>query len=125
MIQFFIYVVGPDSGFPCKVGVAENVKKRLSGLQTGNWEKLYIYHTEEMNSKSDAYRTEKIIHKRLKEHNINGEWFNLLASDLIKQIVQIMDERFIAKPELKLTALQRSSLIYKRKRERRVLKYFV
>jgi hypothetical protein len=114
MIQFCIYVIGPDSGFPSKIGVAENIDKRLANLQCANWERLYVYETFKMPSKGDAYRIERIIKNRLKANCIRGEWFNLFVSDITREVKSILEERFSATP-----------LINKDKRKRRVLQYVV
>lgn len=114
MIQFCIYVVGPDSGFPSKIGVAENINRRLANLQSANWETLYVYETFNMSSKGDAYRIERIIKNRLKQHCIRGEWFNLFVSDIANEVRGVLEERYSAQP-----------LIYKDKRKRRVLQYMV
>jgi hypothetical protein len=114
VIQFVVYVIAPDTGFPCKVGVAENVRKRLAALQTAHWEELHIYHTFEVASRGDAFRLERLTHKRLKEHHIRGEWFNVLVSDAYNEINQMLDERKDSVP-----------LIYNDKRKRRVLQHVV
>jgi hypothetical protein len=98
MRHFYVYVIGPDSGFPCKVGVAIDPRKRLCSLQTASWEDLYIYSAEWMPTRGIAYKIERLVKNRLKAHCIRGEWFNVLASDLTKEVknIQIELEKFHA-----------------------------
>jgi hypothetical protein len=91
---FYVYIIAPDSGFPSKVGVAENTIKRLACLQTSHWEELHVYEAFEMVNRGAAYRIERIVKRRLAEHCIRGEWFNLMVSDIKAEINSILEERF-------------------------------
>lgn len=91
-MRYCVYVVGPITGFPCKVGVAGNLKKRVDTLQTGHWEELSIHHAVMVRSKSLAFKVEKLAMNRLKDHRIRGEWFNVFAKDAAKVLNDLIDE---------------------------------
>ena len=56
----YIYVIGPEDG-PQKIGITNNLKHRLKAIQTGNPEKLYVHHFEEVDPKK-VRKLEKKIH---------------------------------------------------------------
>jgi hypothetical protein len=61
------------SGIPViKVGKADDVKKRISGLQTANPFKLELLHQCEGDEAA-----EREIHKYLKPARVRGEWFHM------------------------------------------------
>lgn len=94
-MRYVIYVVGPLEGFPCKVGYASNLKRRLDGLQTSHWEDLFIHDAILVKSKRTAMRIEKLCHKRLGDKLIRGEWFNCFADDasnVLRDIAKEMGE---------------------------------
>ena len=122
---YYIYIIAPDSGFPCKIGIAMDTAKRLVGLQTAHWENLYLYETFPMVNKGRSYKIERIIHRRLKEHCIRGEWFNLLVSDAAKVIRELLAELKEVPQQTVETIYSKPSLIYKDKRKRKILKYVV
>ena len=57
-----------------KIGVSKKVDSRLKHLQTGNPEKIEIIHTLESRH---AYTIEKILHQKLDQFRLQGEWFEL------------------------------------------------
>jgi len=90
MTPYAIYVLGPIEGFPSKVGIAADVKKRLCTIQISCWEKLYIHEIFWAASKSDALKCELLCKRRLKDRHLNGEWFNVFADDMIKELDEIV-----------------------------------
>ena len=65
-----IYLIQAGGGGPVKIGVAKDPQKRLRALQTAHSEKLYI-----RNLIPALHENERILHERLKEHQLMGEWF--------------------------------------------------
>jgi hypothetical protein len=122
---YHIYIIAPDSGFPCKIGVAMDTAKRLAALQTSHWEKLYLYERFPILNKGRSYKIERIIHRRLKEHSIRGEWFNLLVSDAAKVINELLEELKESAESAVDVMHSKPTLIYNDKRKRRILKYVV
>jgi len=75
----FIYIIRCDNQNLFKIGISNNVDKRLKQLQTGNPYKLKcIYKIKSLEIK--ASKIEATIHQFLKEANkkhVLNEWFNL------------------------------------------------
>lgn len=67
-----LYVIGAERG-PYKVGVASDLGRRLTGIQTSSHRPLFIHcHSEPMPNAADV---ERQIHRKLQVHNLSGEWF--------------------------------------------------
>ena len=69
----YLYLIKNSEDDTYKIGVAKNPRKRLSQLQTGNSSELLlvdVYETEE------AYKIEKILHRRYSHLRKQGEWFS-------------------------------------------------
>ena len=80
-----LYVIAAQPEGPCKIGITNDVVKRLRTLQTGHPETLQVYHSEPIHV--DHVRgTEKILHQEMNYKRVRGEWFNMTvqeASDLV------------------------------------------
>lgn len=74
-----VYVIQHELGL-YKIGISQNPKKRLSGLQTGSPFKLSLVQTE---NPVDAGRVEKYLHDKLSRYHFRGEWFDL-PDDLLE-----------------------------------------
>lgn len=94
----FLYVIGPEIGHQ-KIGISKNVEKRLKSLQTGNSNKLFIHHTEEV-SDCQVRLIEKKIHKELNYIKKTGEWFEMTKEDAIA-FLQFFIIRYGDDPTLK------------------------
>jgi hypothetical protein len=94
--MFHVYVIAPTAGYPVKIGVAEKPTKRLSGVQTGCWEELIIHGLYKANNRGDAYRLEKLSHKRLDDRRLIGEWFNIFADDAVTLLDELSHETLLA-----------------------------
>jgi len=81
-----LYVIG--SGSYVKIGVARDVNKRLSMLQTSSPGRLTVLRFWECD---DAEILERRLHKRYSKFKATGEWFALPEQTLKKQIAT---ERF-------------------------------
>lgn len=60
---------------PFKVGVASDVKKRLTQIQTGNAEPLTLAWCSREIPKDLALKAELFLHEILDPHCVSGEWF--------------------------------------------------
>ena len=80
--QHLVYFI--TDGKNVKIGVSNEIKKRLKQLQTSNAEKLTIAYTLPMDSRLQAYYIEKSLHAVYKKIRKQGEWFHNLS--LIKAI---------------------------------------
>ena len=67
-----------------KCYIAQNPKKRIKELQTGNPEVLNIVLTIECNSRNHARLVERTLHEQLIGVNVLGEWFKVRSDKLYK-----------------------------------------
>lgn len=90
----FLYVIGTE-GRKQKIGFSKNVEKRLTELQTGNPEKLYIHYTETV-PKDQVRLLERKLHRDLNYRRLSGEWFDLTAEEaksmLIFTLIRWLDD---------------------------------
>lgn len=64
-----------------KIGVTNNdINKRLSKLQTGSSEELWVRDIFET---STPFKLENMLHKKYKSKQIKNEWFDLNAKDVV------------------------------------------
>jgi len=73
-----------------KIGVSENVTKRLRQLQTGNPERLKVIHIQGFPDISIARIIEKHLHRMLKDYRLNGEWFEILTQSELDSVIDTM-----------------------------------
>jgi hypothetical protein len=90
--RYFVYVIGPVEGFPCKVGVAKKISDRLLGIQVGNWIELRVHHVCMVYSKRTAFSLEALCKKRHGDLIIRGEWYNETADEMANKLKQIHEE---------------------------------
>jgi len=70
-----LYVIGSgEEGCSIKIGVANDVKKRLTTLQTGNPKKIGLLKIWELNEE-EAKLQEDFLHDYFRHTKLNGEWF--------------------------------------------------
>lgn len=81
-----------ECGGKIKVGIASNVKTRLSQLRTGAAQPVTLIAS--VAGDSDL---ERALHKRLKRHHIDGEWFKDCPE--VRAIIQNAVNNFDAAPE--------------------------
>jgi len=77
----FVYVIGDPVKNLVKIGVAQDVNKRLKQLQTGNSTELEVLWVSCVCS--NAYKVESIAHKKFEEHKILNEWFLVSVSEVV------------------------------------------
>jgi predicted GIY-YIG superfamily endonuclease len=70
-----VYFVRAGNRGAIKVGVARNVERRISTMQTGNPFKLNLLASISCDSRVSAYALEAKIHKFFARQRIRGEWF--------------------------------------------------
>jgi predicted GIY-YIG superfamily endonuclease len=85
----YLYIIQMKATNYFKIGVSNNINKRLSTLQTGNPIKLYIVRYYLIYT--DANRLEKLIHSYLSEYHIHLEWF-CISVDILKEIETIINK---------------------------------
>ena len=75
----YLYVIGTKTNRQ-KIGFSADVEKRLSSIQTGNPEQLYIHHKIECATEKTR-PLEKKIHAELSYKRIKGEWFDMTPEE--------------------------------------------
>jgi len=65
-----------------KIGVSKDIKKRLSSLQSANFELLQIHRTFKCKT---PYVMEKDVHKKFNRFRKRGEWFVLENIEIVEQ----------------------------------------
>lgn len=87
-VKQYVYIIGCDD-HPVKIGYSTNVQARLIDLQVGQARKLRIYHFAEIKD-GRGREVEKLCHRRIAHHRLNGEWFDVTpyrAIDLLRDVV--------------------------------------
>ena len=80
-----IYIIKCNECY--KVGISNNPQKRLKELQTSNPYKLTIINTYPCDK---AIVRESIIHMKLNEWHIRGEWFSASIKMIEKAILEVL-----------------------------------
>ena len=65
-----------------KIGITNNIKKRVSTLNTGNTEDLCVLGAIKYNTRKEAIDTEKKLHEQFAGRRIRGEWFDIKYEDV-------------------------------------------
>ena len=71
----YLYFIQAGENGPIKIGVTDNIEKRLVTLQTGNYEKLKVIFTFETEEPEESRKWERIFHRQFRHQRLNGEWF--------------------------------------------------
>ena len=82
-----IYFISDEKG-SIKIGVASDIEKRLSSLQTGNPNPLKVKRLIRIKGVND-YEAERALHDHFKEYQLTGEWFK---EDAVKDLLSMNDE---------------------------------
>ena len=69
----FVYFISCEESL--KIGIANDVQKRLKQLQTGSSSKLNIIHVIPFKSRKEAMKKERELHKKYGAFRLEGEWF--------------------------------------------------
>lgn len=79
------YVYAISDGENIKIGMSNDVDKRLKTLQTSNSKDLIVVWKYYAGRQAkDATKIEKMLHRQCKSHRIRGEWFKMEALEMVK-----------------------------------------
>ena len=81
-----VYIIKMEGSDLYKVGIAKDIKKRLSVLQTSNPEKLKLIISYKCDN---AHDIEQLLHICFSEYRLQGEWFSLDGVQLEKLKLKI------------------------------------
>jgi predicted GIY-YIG superfamily endonuclease len=73
----YIYIVECEGLY--KIGITKNVKKRISGMTTGNPFEIQVIKARIVQA---CRENEKMMHNKFRCKNKSGEWFDLSDNDL-------------------------------------------
>lgn len=80
-----VYFVQTESG-PIKIGIAQDVQKRLRGLQVSTPDKLTLLCTA-----PGGVQAEAKLHRRFASYRLRGEWF-AAHPDILAEVERIKSE---------------------------------
>lgn len=103
--MLLLYIIAPTEGGPCKIGYARNIRKRLSALQIGSFEKLQVFSTWTSQERS-AQVCENQIHHRLKRFHMRGEWFDVSVIEAENAATELGMCRPALTPPMDIDAIQ-------------------
>lgn len=83
----FVYAIGDGHG-NVKLGVADDVRKRIRQLQTGNPSRLYLVAFLTLYRRCDADRIEREAHRANATERKAGEWFSLSDSCAVQALLE-------------------------------------
>lgn len=80
--KFWLYAIRSDDAV--KLGVSNNPNKRLKALQTSHNKTLrVVWRYYVGNDRKEAGKIEKRLHRFCNDHHQRGEWFDLMALNLL------------------------------------------
>lgn len=90
----YIYIIKNPDNDRIKIGVSNNVEKRIATLETGAGTKLDLIYKSLVCS--NAFNIERDVHKYFEEYRIFGEWFSVNENEVINFLEQ---QEYILKSE--------------------------
>ena len=89
MEKNYIYILKQEDSNIIKIGVTNNINKRLKSVQTGNPSKISVYYYEERNN---AYKIEAYLKKKFVKYKKEGEWYENLDPLIVRvELLQYLD----------------------------------
>jgi Meiotically up-regulated gene 113 len=91
-----VYFLGEDEHgcSPIKIGVAKNIERRKSALQTGNPLELRLLGWI---TSGDDFQLERDLHQRFAQARVRGEWFEIKPADILPHLARAGQRGFVAK----------------------------
>jgi len=98
-VNIMAYVYFIRAGIYTKIGVANNIQRRMEQLQTGNPLELRLACSVQMPSIKSAFYFEKLLHDEFMDKHKHGEWFFIKEAKVKDVISKFSDshELFEAK----------------------------
>ena len=87
-----VYVIGNDANGLVKIGYADNLRNRFSGLNCGSPVCLRVLHFVHVVDGCIAKRVEGLVHKRLADKRRKGEWFEVSVAEAAAAIGEVLLE---------------------------------
>jgi hypothetical protein len=95
-----IYFILDLSNGMIKIGLADDVRRRMRQFQTGNPGRLELLATIDCQSRRKAFALERQLHGYYAERNIGKEWFNIPRHevDAMLELVETFNEAMVPLP---------------------------
>lgn len=90
----FVYVLKNPLNETVKIGVAQNVERRISQLQTGAGVELELIYQSMVCS--NAFSIERDVHAHFEQYRTFGEWFKVPVNEVIDYLE---NQRYVLKSE--------------------------
>lgn len=89
-----VYIACPAEKKPVKVGRAADIYARLVGIQTGNWQELFVFEVLWFPGPPVAARIENTFHDRNSARQLVGEWFDVDAEEALELLKNLSQELY-------------------------------
>lgn len=100
-----VYVIAAEKIGPVKIGWANNPAKRVTDLQTGNPNRLYVFFAAVMPTAGHAMSIEAAAHRQLEAKRGVGEWFHIPTDLAITELAALVLEK-TGRPPVKWKPVQ-------------------
>jgi len=91
-----VYVISNSANSLLKIGHADNLKHRFSGMDCGSPVELSLRYFVFLVGKLVAKSVESQVHDLLSEQRCKGEWFDVSMDEAIAAIAAVVTERKLA-----------------------------
>lgn len=99
MAKNYIYVIGSAHGVQgVKVGISNNVPRRLQQIQTGHPDRLQVFFTKEIAARDKAALLEERAHTRMARWRLTGEWFDV-TPEFAQRVLEEIEKDIGLDPE--------------------------
>jgi len=82
----YVYLIAESEDGPTKIGVSNNVKRRLYALQISNPRTLKCYGARPFITTAEAFDFEAALHDTFSEYHLRGEWFDIPARHIAMKV---------------------------------------
>jgi hypothetical protein len=91
-----LYFIGDEDSGYCriKIGVAKDIEKRRSNLQTGNPSVIRLLGWINTDA---AFELERRLHRHFAATRVRGEWFAIEPADILPILMRATSDGFVAK----------------------------
>lgn len=82
--QAYVYVLGAVDS-PQKIGISRDPYRRAGEFKTGSHQELVVSFKTPL-LRSEAYEVERLVHHRLSERRVRGEWFDVTPEEAAREV---------------------------------------
>lgn len=71
----YLYFIAPPEKSYVKIGISDDVDRRLKQFQTAHWETLKVIRKIKCKDRKEAQFLETELHRKFSRKRVKGEWF--------------------------------------------------